>query len=103
MLPDPSEHHVSATPVRSCRSLKLAWTDPRSGDNLTISIRGGEQLLAGLEREGFTQLADEQRSALPGFTSASRSAGPRAGGILGEPTGGGAAARGPLDFPPVGR
>jgi len=94
MLPEPSEHNVRSAPVRSCRSLKLAWTDPRSGDNLTISIRGGEQLLAGLEREGFTQIADESRSARPGASSSSRKAGHRSSG---------AASRGPLEFRPTGR
>lgn len=94
MLPEPSEHNLRSHPVRSCRSLKLAWTDPRSGDNLTISIRGGEQLLAGLERDGFTRLVDEQRSAPLGAASNSGKAGPNAGG---------AAARGPLEFPPAGR
>ena len=80
--------------MRSCRSLKLAWTDPRSGDNLTISIRGGESFLAGLEREGFSRLEDEQRAARPGFTLSSRSE---------RPLEGGAAQRGPLEFPPTGR
>lgn len=94
MLPEPSQHHVRSTPVRSCRSLKLAWTDPRSGDNLTISIRGGEQLLAGLEREGFTELAEESRSARLGAASSARKAAENAGG---------APARGPLEFPPTGR
>jgi hypothetical protein len=94
MLPEPSEHNLRSTPVRSCRSLKLAWTDPGSGDNLTISIRGGEQLLAGLEREGFTRLGDEARSTRPGLTSTSHNAGGSTGG---------AAPRGPLEFPPTGR
>jgi len=94
MLPEPSQQPVRPAPVRSCRSLKLAWTDPRSGDNLTISIRGGEQLLAGLEREGFSRLAEEQRAERPGLTASSRDAS--------RPKGGDAAREG-LDFPPLGR
>lgn len=94
MLPEPSVPSVRSAPVRSCRSLKLAWTDPRSGDNLTISIRGGEQLLAGLEREGFTRLAEEQTAARSDFTPPSRDASQQRGA---------AGPRGALDFPPAGR
>jgi hypothetical protein len=45
---------ATAARSRSCRSVKLAWTDERSGEQLIVSIRGGAALLDGLAAQGFS-------------------------------------------------
>jgi len=50
-----TSHDVGA-PTRACRSLKLAWTDPDTGEQLVMSMDGGDALLAALERDGFRLL-----------------------------------------------
>ena len=54
----------SARPVRHAwRSLVLGWTDPESGDELTLDVRGGAEFARGLEGMGFEILAQPDAGA----------------------------------------
>lgn len=48
-----SDSRTNNAGSRSCRSLKLAWTDEDTGEQLTLSLRGGARMLRGLEQLGF--------------------------------------------------
>ena len=52
------------------RSLVLGWTDPESGDELTMDVRGGAEFARGLAGMGFEILAEpdpgRDQSARPG-------------------------------------
>lgn len=52
------------------RSLVLGWTDPESGDELTMDVRGGVEFARGLAGMGFEILAEpdpgQDRPARPG-------------------------------------
>ncbi len=64
MMPESTSRSASsaarsaASARRSFRSLKLAWTDADSGEQFTVSLRGGAQMLGGLQQAGF-ELIDE--------------------------------------------
>ena len=53
------EHARRKPPVRAFRSALLGWTDPESGDRLTVTVRGSEAFLADLEPLGFEPLGLE--------------------------------------------
>jgi hypothetical protein len=83
MMSDQPAHFASSpssTPSssRACRSVKLAWTDERSGEQLIVSIRGGAGMLDGLAAEGFAVVD----GALPEIGSASVSESTLAGAAL---------------------
>ena len=42
--------------TRTCRSLKLGWTDPDSGERLELALDGGSALARELVRDGFALL-----------------------------------------------
>lgn len=55
-----SEHekHRSSDPVQGelrgrVRSARLAWTDPQSGERLTVDLQGSDGFLRSLEQRGF--------------------------------------------------
>jgi len=58
--------------VARFRSLRLGWTDPDSGDRLTLDLgdagdpRGAQDLLAELERQGFRRLSEREHEHPPG-------------------------------------
>jgi hypothetical protein len=41
---------------RAFRSALLGWTDPESGEQLTVTVRGSEDFLSRLEPVGFERL-----------------------------------------------
>lgn len=44
------------------RSAKLGWTDPQSGERLTLELDGGDGLIESLEPLGFELLAQGERA-----------------------------------------
>ena len=48
--------------VARFRSMRLGWTDPDSGDRLTVDARGAEDLLNELERHGFRRLSEGEQN-----------------------------------------
>ena len=44
------------------RSALLGWTDPESGERLTVDLHGSDSFLQALERMGFEHLADAAAS-----------------------------------------
>ena len=57
--PAPSKPHVR----HAWRSLVLGWTDPESGDELTMDVRGGAEFARGLAGMGFEILAEPDPGA----------------------------------------
>ena len=47
------------SPLRAGRTTRLGWTDPETGDRLTISIQGSESFLQELRALGFELLGEE--------------------------------------------
>jgi hypothetical protein len=45
--------------LRAFRSALLGWTDPESGEQLTVKVRGSEEFLRRLEPIGFERLQGE--------------------------------------------
>ena len=63
-----SDQHANAQPnvARSCRSLKLGWTDPESGEVLEVEVRGAGSFLEGIEEHGFVVLDAESPATTRG-------------------------------------
>ena len=59
--------HVAAqepSSVRRVRSLRLAWRDEESGDELMVDVRGSDQLVEELRPLGFVPLGERPVSGL---------------------------------------
>jgi hypothetical protein len=69
----------SADPVQGelrghVRSARLAWTDPESGDRLTVDLHGSEGFLRSLERQGFEPIEGAHRDTPWSFLASMRRA-----------------------------
>ncbi len=52
--------------ARRFRSVLLGWTDPETGDRLSVRMDGSRSLVSRLERDGFEVLTTEEPGSLPG-------------------------------------
>jgi hypothetical protein len=58
-MPCPQTQSEPARSLRAFRSALLGWTDPESGEQLTVKVRGSEDFLRRLEPIGFERLHGE--------------------------------------------
>jgi hypothetical protein len=73
--PQTQSERVRTQPLRAFRSALLGWTDPESGEQLTVKVRGSEDFLRRLEPIGFERLqgeAEPETGGAPGREHAVR-------------------------------
>ncbi len=51
--------------ARSFRSVLLGWTDPETGDRLSVRMDGSRSLVSQLQEQGFEVLASDENESLP--------------------------------------